>query len=510
MAGTPEDTLSPAGKRRLAELRRKFGPEPSPPHGIEVGFVGSPVPRDAVQKMTDANWLSAMREYANTDDRLHDRPVSRSGGARELGGELQEATKNDPDRFARLGASLPDDLAAAYGDSILLGLRAADGAPSDVVFDLVRRLHRIPARPCGRFICDVVARVADAASLPDDIVRLVSWYATEDPDPLPGGATNLRARDDPVRLGLLDVGINCNRGVAAHAIARILGSRPELLDAWRNVIMALVNDESDAVRACVAGVLLPVLALDRDWAVDRVIELVDGRDDVATSVDGEKLIRLAVRTHPEHLLPVIARLVASDDDAVGRVGARLACLASFAIEEARPMAEKAISGGAGARLGAAEVYAANLGVHALRAQCRSALIQLFDDSDPAVRREAGTCFRGLQGTSLAGEEDLFLAFAMSPGLADNPHDILDALVAAPSVPPAATAAICLSVLEAAGSEAGSLASAWSAHMPNVATLAARLCAHADARTSQAGLDLIDALAAQSAYGLDRAVAPFER
>jgi hypothetical protein len=47
-------------------------------------------------------------------------------------------------------------------------------------------------------------------------------------------------------------------------------------------------------------------------------------------------------------------------------------------------------------------------------------------------------------------------------------------------------------------------------MPDVATLAARLQAHPEQEARDAGLDLIDSLAANGAYGLERAVAPFER
>jgi len=137
-------------------------------------------------------------------------------------------------------------------------------------------------------------------------------------------------------------------------------------------------------------------------------------------------------------------------------------------------------------------------------------MRLFDDPDPKVRREAGTCFRALRGTPLAGEEDLFLSYAATSGITDNPHDVLDALLEAPSLPPRATVEVCKSVIAAAGFEASSIASAWSVQMPDVATLASRLQAHPEEEARNAGLDLIDSLAANGAYGLERAVAPFER
>lgn len=471
LSAIPKDALTDAGRRRMAELRRKFGPQPSPPRGIEVGWVGSPVPRAAVPKMNDAQWLNALREYANVDDRLGQRPASGAGGALQVGRQLQEETKRDPDRFVRLGIGLSDELGVVYGAQILLGLRA-DAPSPELVFDLVRRLHALPGRPSGRFLGDVVAKVAAMTPLPDDIVEIVAWYAVADPDPPAGGSRTSHVRNDPVRLGLIDAGINTVRGASAHAIARILQSELRAFDAWQNVIAAMTRDDSDAVRSCVASVLLVCLSRDTDWVVERALELFDGREDVATSADAETLIRLAVRSHPDRVLPVVAHLVVSEDEAVARVGARLACIVAFSSEEARPFAEQALSGNAGARLGAADIYAANIGVDAYRATCRAALVGLFDDPDSTVRREAGTCFQALRGKPLAGEEELFLTYAATAGITEHPHDVLDALVEAPSLPPDATIMVCKAVVAAAGAEAGSIASAWSAQMPDVATLAA--------------------------------------
>jgi hypothetical protein len=49
-----------------------------------------------------------------------------------------------------------------------------------------------------------------------------------------------------------------------------------------------------------------------------------------------------------------------------------------------------------------------------------------------------------------------------------------------------------------GPRPGASASAWSAEMPDVATLAARHHAHSDARASEAGLDILHSLAVNGA------------
>ncbi|MCX6844392.1 MAG: hypothetical protein NTX53_19190, partial [candidate division WOR-3 bacterium] len=145
--GIDPSRRSEAVLARLDELRRKF-PEAKvePPQGIQVYRVGSPVPDEAGDKMTDAQWLSAMRKYRNEDSREYrDRvPV---GGAHQLSGLLESQVKRQPLRFAELACVLPDDIHPYYYDAILRGIEGAKLAV-DVVLRVCRRCHALPGRPC--------------------------------------------------------------------------------------------------------------------------------------------------------------------------------------------------------------------------------------------------------------------------------------------------------------------------------------------------------------------------
>jgi hypothetical protein len=508
LSGLPEGELTQRRRRRLDELRRKFG-EAHAPQGIVGGWVGSPIPQKKIERMNDAQWLRAINRYSS-DGIRHDRPFETSGGVHELAQRLQEATKNDPARFARLTLTFPADVHPAYPEATLQGLAEADPIPVDVVFELARWCHSLPGRPCGRNICDAIARQASVSELPPDIIELISWYATSDPDPSPGSETEFGDQGPGGRIGLLNAGINTDRGRAAEAIAKLVRENPESLDRWKPTLSNMVHDPSEAVRACVAGALLATLAIDRDWTAVAAGVLLSGRPEVASSVDGERLIRLLTFTHPDMAIPVIEMLVASEDEAVAHVGARLACLASFSEPAAESMARNALSGNAGSRLGSAEVYSANIADEALRPTCRSALMTLFFDSDEQVRREAGTAFQNLRDASLGAEQALIEAFANSPALTENPDDVLDALLESTAPLPDTTLLVCRKVLDAAGLEAGSIASRWGFHMPNVAALAVRLHAFGTPEARLAALELIDRLSALSAYGLDQAIQQFER
>jgi hypothetical protein len=82
-------------------------PEDTANHEEDVGgllrCVGSPIPQNATELMTDDQWISAMQKYDGSTDRF-------KGGPHELSQSLAEFARKDCLRFASLVAKMPDDL----------------------------------------------------------------------------------------------------------------------------------------------------------------------------------------------------------------------------------------------------------------------------------------------------------------------------------------------------------------------------------------------------------------
>jgi hypothetical protein len=503
--GLPSDELSPAASRRVAELRRKFGTA-RPPRGVVGGAVPSPIPAGAVDHMTDEQWIGAMRSYT-TEEPMRARSDVLSGGMWQVSSQLRDEAKKDSGRFVRLAAHLPPDVPMQYINAVLEGAASSDDAPREELMGLIRLAHALPGRPCGRAICDAVARHADPSDMSPDIVAAVTWYAVDGPEAVSEFDPPLGERG--ARMGLLDVGLNTDRGRAASAIARLVnaGSR---LDIWKDAITGLASDHSDAVRASAAEPLLAALRQDRDWVAGILPSLLEGRPDVASSVFGELLLKHLTPTHPQLALRYISELVASPQSAVARVGGRLAALAALTGVDAPAVETIATHPSAGARLGLAEVCAANIADAALAGTCRMALLSLIDDPDAEVRREVGSAFRILEGQDLRENTELITSFVAAAAFAESPDELIRALVVGPTILPDESLLACHRVLGLAGAEAGSLASSWSARMPDVAALAMRVYVHGPTETRSAALDVIDRLAVLAAYGYERALQDIER
>ena len=80
-----KDHLSDNGLKVFYQLERKFGPSVAPmPRAIRMRHVISPLSKDVAERMTDEQWLSAIRKYDRDDWRGEETEETIEGGAREL------------------------------------------------------------------------------------------------------------------------------------------------------------------------------------------------------------------------------------------------------------------------------------------------------------------------------------------------------------------------------------------------------------------------------------------
>lgn len=311
------------------------------------------------------------------------------GGAHQLSGVLERRTKEDPERFARLSLRFPDDTHPYYFDAVLHGIAEA-GVSTETLLEVCRRCHKLPDRPSGRWICDAVEKAADRL-LPNELLEIVAWYATEDPDPERELWRTDAGDGQPYYGGdILTAGINSARGRAAEAIAALIFRDADRTPNFLQVLERMVEDPSIGVRACVSSALTTVLNHDRNLAVELFKRLCDTEDVLLGTRGIENFLFYAARTHFGHLKPILERMVNSKDATVAAAGGRQACVASLDVEEARPLAEKCLSGTEAQREGAAEVYSANLRTARYRSVCEDALAQLFNDESEKVRSAAST------------------------------------------------------------------------------------------------------------------------
>ena len=515
LSGITATRRSQEANKRLEELRRKFGqPEPDAPRPMKAEWVPSPIPEQAAEKMSDDQWLSAIRRHDS------ERPgVGQDGhligGAHELSQVLQNQVKQEPKRFAELVLKFPDDADPSYFEAVLRGISDAN-LDFETVMRVCERCHRVEGRPLGREICEPIANFAQA-DIPPVALDLVAWYATEDRGPQQElWRTQVTPQITPeaeyyYRGDILTNGINTSRGRAAQALARLVESDHQRTAYFQPTLEKMVQDPSIAVRSCVAQALIAVLRLDRDLAVELFRQLCNTEDALLRTPFIERFMYFALQTHFPELAPILDRMVNSEIPDVASNGARQACLAALDLPEAVAIADLCLSGSESQRVGAAQVMAANIKVATCRSFCEDALVSLFNDPSEKVRAEAANCFRRFEGDDLVAYEHLIAQFVLSDAFPKNRFPLLIALERTTAKLPEVTLSACERFIDVAGLAAGDISTREAGDADTVIKLTLRTYQQSSDDSIRArSLGLIDRLMEDGAYGISDALEEFER
>jgi hypothetical protein len=395
-----ESRLSEAGRHRLGELRRLFNVEqPQEPETVTGGFVGSPIPAEAAQRMNDAQWLRAMDRYdADRTDW-----TTLTGGAIELAQVLKEEVKKDPARFARLALRLTPENHPAYADATLHALGESEVlVDSTLVFEVIQHIAAFPSDDATRWLGWALRRHLKS-EIPDDIIGLLLDRALHSADPSeetwsreaaggPGGYEG-----DPLAQG-----INTTRGQTVEILGDILvydadGQRTALVVP---VLDQLADDPSVAVRACTAHLIAACLRHARVEAVTAFQRLIQTDDRLLTTRHVERLIVYIGNGDATIVEPVIQRMINSTDTVVRQAGGRLAAFAGLELGSTDLFATALASTDASVRKGAAQVCAGRL-PHTINAAAAGEATQGFiNDADNEVREAAAHVAVVLRGKAL--------------------------------------------------------------------------------------------------------------
>lgn len=500
--------LSSVGLTRFGELERKFGEPETGPRGIQTCGVASPIEKDKAERMTDEQWLRAIAKY-DSEERLDRWKAPEKGGAMQLASMLGEFTKSDPERFARFCLRMPAVTNPVYFSRVLDALKEAQ-TNTALKLDVCRKVFSERREECGKSLADLLGSMEDA--LPDDAVDMLSWLATEHPDPARTPAGEGDGEEGKSGSGDIHTrGIDSARGRAAGAISELIWRDPVYIGRFRRTIEQLVADDSIAVRWCVAAVLHAVISHDFSWALDMFGRLVTSDERVLQARGAEPFLHYGVRHHFADVSGFVEIMLRLGDEKVSEAGARLAALAVLYANPAESLVAEALAGRAGQRLGIAQVAAQNIGAADCRQWCEEQLLRLFDDADAAVRSEAGSCFRQLIESPLDSYEQLIQAFCDSAAYADDTFSIFHLLEESVHRLPGITCDVSEKFLDRFGEEAKDISTRRAGDIHTVAALIFRAYQqHQNDAWASRFLDLIDRMCIEGMSDVRKGLSEFDR
>ena len=170
-----------------------------------------------------------------------------------------------------------------------------------------------------------------------------------------------------------------------------------------------------------------------------------------------------------------------------------------------------MQGNASQRLGVAEVAAANITQAGCRAWCEPRLLQLFNDDDADIRREAASCFRHLAPEPLEDYAALIEAFCDSRAYQADSFSILRTLEQSLRRLPGLTCVVCEKFLTRFAQEARDIRTHRAAEAPTVVKLIFRTYhQHQHDRWATTCLDLIDRMCLEGIQEVSQGLEAFER
>ena len=509
LSAIPADLRSPGARKHIQELTRKFGEPEGEPRRVTVERLTSPIKKTAADKMTDDQWLRAIRKYDSgglaswSDNEDHWRAL-------ELARDLGARVKEDPARFARLSLSFPAAANPVYMQEVLRALKDA-AAPYDLKLQVCRKAYADARSPCGAVIAEVLGSTEDP--LPDDAVRMLHWIATEHGEPAKEAWQEDAGGGQPYYGGdILTNGINTARGRAAEVIMSLILTDAAYIDRFRFTLDQIVRDRSPAVLSCVAGTLRAVAYRDAALGKSLFQNMNLSEDRLLATRHVDHFLRNRLHEDFAELQPIIERMLRSSDSGVQKTGARLA---SFAVllhgNSAVTFVEKALNGGTGSRLGVAEVAAANCAVPEYRVWCRESLVAFFDDDEADVRLEAASCFRKIGDDALDESATLITAFCDSRAYQDDSDSLLRVLEQARGRLPGEACLACEKFLDRFAGEATDIRTKHAVGAHTLAKLVFRTYQqHQHDRWTYRSLDLIDRLYVEGIVDVHGEMEEFER
>lgn len=412
LSALPEARVSDAIRMRIQELRRRFPGVaergmPAPiKRGQEAQWVGSPIPEEALPRMSDEQWLSAMSRY--DEDRSTLRQGNFVGGAVELSRDLWRLASEEPSRFVALINRMDRTHSHTYFEAILSGLTADEngtGHPGTLeqVCAVLRRIRDLQVQTSGVSLAWAIGAIANE-TLPSDIVEMLCLIAQEDPDP-----------ESDTWQPSFDRGINSARGAATYALSRILFADAAQWATLKPTIERVVEDDALIVRQEAAGALLAILDTHRTDALALFARLTTEAEPILGTQQVGRFINFAMFRNYTAIRPLLLTMLESNNSESVRAGARFMVTSSLWMEEAIGDDCIVLAMGEEARIGAVQTYCEFLSHEGVGTDCEKHLVSLFQDESETVRREASRCWFNLEADEIALRGPLIAAFAQSIG-----------------------------------------------------------------------------------------------
>jgi hypothetical protein len=413
--------------------------------GVGFSSVGSTLPTKALDCISDKAWLDIVGNRSISEDDYRMRRWKDGHWAestvRTFSHDLEQIAKRFPERFGQLALRFPDNVHSLYKAAILDGIKQTE--PKEVPDDEKATWRPAPASLVEQVLAKFVGTIDETYAItfcrllrdraeerwPDAALRQLMDYASHHPDPESGKLCigNNSGNFDSAQAtvdNLENNAINCVRGVAALAIGEQLWNHPDLLDQFRQTITQLCEDPHPAVRVAAIRACLPILNLDKDFAIECLCRASADDLRVAASHGAVYFFNTGMQSHQEQLTPIVTRMLAGSQADVVEEGAEEVAARWLFHDYFAKELEDCLQGSVPQRKGLAHVAVHFVTKPERFAKCSRIINRFQDDPEKNVRQSLLPMVRSIDILKFREGITLVQSFVESQAFRDDPTALI--------------------------------------------------------------------------------------
>ncbi|MFA7421987.1 MAG: ATP-binding protein [Melioribacteraceae bacterium] len=278
--------------KRFQELNRRFNFSINvfeSRRGIKGGFIGSPLPKRAYEKMSFLQWLSSFKSY-------NEKPVREkdvlSGGLSQHASEFRECVKNDPDKYYDFLYSLDkENVPIRYISEGIYGLKEAKYDMKKLKRIVKKYALKYKATEFRRSILFSIDTLVIAEVVDSQIIKILEAYIENDQE------AESKSKD------AFSVGINTVKGEAIRNLT-LIGRIPKYFNKVFPLLLKYSRHPSVSFRACMIHELVYLIRVDKKKVLELFLELVKDRNE-DVSVNGLRCSQYLMKEFFPLMLPYI-------------------------------------------------------------------------------------------------------------------------------------------------------------------------------------------------------------
>ncbi len=332
-----EARISKNTKDLIGVLKRRFA-DAAPPHvrsKVTCGGVRSTIGAVA-EKISDKQWLRIIRNkksFKRFSDRYSDSENILESSPEQFSRTLEQLGDKDPNRVAKLALQFDEDTNIHYINAVLSTLGKIK--PSEQNKDIV------DWRPVDKDISEQLLlkfrKYSDAATefsraienranedWCDEVMVTLSEITKNHPNPETGKMNVISSKDKESKTvdSLFLNSINCIRGCAARAVARLLWESYSRYSVLKDAVESAVFDEHLAVNMAAVECILPMCNFDMDTAISWFSHLVTKDIRIAAHYSAHYIYFHIYKKYKKFVTRTVLNMYHSEYDDVSEMGAK--------------------------------------------------------------------------------------------------------------------------------------------------------------------------------------------